>query len=89
MVRIHIALGRKSNIRPADLVGPIANEAGISGRTIGKIEMGNGFSLIEVPESSVDTVIEALTGAKIRGQRVSARRERSEAPRGKGATRGR
>jgi len=77
IVRIHIALGRKSNIRPADLVGAIANESGISGRTIGKIEMGNGFALVEVPESSVDTVIEALAGAKIRGQRVSARRERS------------
>ena len=49
MVRIHLALGRKSNIRPADLVGAIANEAGISGRDIGKIEMGNGFSLVEVP----------------------------------------
>jgi ATP-dependent RNA helicase DeaD len=77
MVRIHLALGRKSNIRPADLVGAIANEAGISGRDIGKIEMGNGFSLVEVPESSADTVIEALAGAKIRGQRVSARRERT------------
>jgi DbpA-like RNA binding protein len=54
----------------------IANESGISGRDIGKIEIGNGFSLVEVPESSVDTVIEALAGAKIRGKRVSARRER-------------
>ena len=49
MVRIHIALGRKSNIRPADLVGAIANESGISGRNIGKIEMGNGFSIVEIP----------------------------------------
>lgn len=77
MVRIHIALGRKSNIRPADLVGAIANEAGISGREIGKIEMAPGFALVEIPESSVDTVIEALADAKIRGQRVTARRERS------------
>jgi len=76
MARIHIALGRKSNIRPADIVGAIANESGISGKAIGKIELGNGFSIVEVPESSADTVIEALSGAKIRGQRVSARRER-------------
>jgi ATP-dependent RNA helicase DeaD len=76
MVRIHIALGRKSNIRPADLVGAIVNEAGISGREIGKIEMAPGFALVEIPESAVDAVIEALAGAKIRGKRVSARRER-------------
>ena len=44
---------------------------------IGKIEMAPGFALVEIPESSVDTVIEALADAKIRGQRVTARRERS------------
>jgi ATP-dependent RNA helicase DeaD len=77
MVRIHIALGRKSNIRPADLVGAIANESGISGRVIGKIEMGNGFSIVEIPESSADAVIDAMTVAKIRGKRVTVRRERT------------
>src|SRR5438477_720355 len=76
MVRLHIGLGRKSNIRPADLVGAIANESGMSGRDIGKIEMGNGFSVVEIPESSVDAVIDAMTDAKIRGKRVTVRRER-------------
>jgi len=75
-VRLHIGLGRKSNIRPADLVGAIANESGISGRDIGKIEMGNGFSIVEIPSSAVDTVIDAMTDAKIRGKRVTVRRER-------------
>ena len=76
MVRIHVGLGRKSGVRPADLVGAIANEAGISGRDIGNIEMGNGFSLVEIPEAAADAVVEALTGAKIRGQRVSVRLDR-------------
>jgi ATP-dependent RNA helicase DeaD len=77
MVRINIALGRNSGVRPADLVGAIANEAGISGREIGNIEMGNGFSLVEIPESVADKVVEALTGAKIRGKRVQVTRDRS------------
>jgi ATP-dependent RNA helicase DeaD len=76
MVRIRLALGRKTGVRPADLVGAIANEAGISGKDIGSIEMGNGFSLVEIPESAVDAVVEAMTGAKIRGQRVSVSRDR-------------
>src|SRR5687767_6845867 len=45
MVKVYIGLGRNTGVRPADLVGAIANEAGISGRDIGAIEMGNGFSL--------------------------------------------
>ena len=75
MVRIKIALGRKSGVRPADLVGAIANEAGISGKDIGNIEMGNGFSLVEIPETAVDAVVDAMTGAKIRGQRVTVSRD--------------
>jgi ATP-dependent RNA helicase DeaD len=78
MVRLHVGFGRKAGIRPADLVGAIANEAGISGSEIGSIEMANGFSLVEVPEPAADSIIEALTGAKIRGQRVSVRKERIE-----------
>jgi ATP-dependent RNA helicase DeaD len=38
--------------------------------------MGNGFSLVEIPEAAADAVVEALTGAKIRGQRVSVRLDR-------------
>ena len=78
MVRIRIALGRKSGVRPADLVGAIANEAGISGKDIGSIEMGNGFSLVEIPETAVDAVVEAMVGAKIRGQRVTVSRDSRE-----------
>ena len=77
MARIHVTHGRKSGVRPADLVGAIANEAGISGRDIGSIEMGNGFSLVEIPEAVADSVVEALTGAKIRGQRVTVKLERN------------
>jgi ATP-dependent RNA helicase DeaD len=76
MVRIRIGFGRMSGVRPADLVGAIANEAGISGKDIGNIEMRNGFSLVEIPETSTDAVIDALEGAKIRGQRVTVSRDR-------------
>ncbi len=82
MIRIHVGFGRKSGVRPADLVGAIANEAGISGRDIGNIEMGNGFSLVEVPDTMAESVVEALTGTKIRGQRVNVRLDRA-APKGK------
>ncbi|HEX6575111.1 MAG TPA: DEAD/DEAH box helicase [Gemmatimonadaceae bacterium] len=85
MVRIHLSLGRQSGIRPADLVGAIANEAGISGKDIGSIEMNNGFALVEIPERSVDTVVEAMSRAKVRGKRLAVRRDRqgSEKPMGR------
>ncbi len=90
MTRIYVGFGRKAGIRPADLVGAIANEAGISGRDIGSIEMANGFSLVEVPEASADAIVEALASTRIKGQNVNVRRERFDGKKkaGKGGPRG-
>ena len=78
MVRIYIGAGRKANMRPGDLVGAIANEAGIEGRQIGAIEIADRFSLVELPAELADPVIDALRNASIKGKRVSVRREREE-----------
>lgn len=73
MVRIYIAAGRRMGIRPADLVGAIANEAKVNPRGIGDIEIADGFSLIEMPAQDAPRVIEALRGATMRGRKVTVR----------------
>jgi ATP-dependent RNA helicase DeaD len=75
-VRIYIPLGRMSQIRPGDLVGAIANEAGVDSSLIGSIDITDKFSLVEVPDGEADGIIEALNKSTIRGKRVKARRER-------------
>jgi ATP-dependent RNA helicase DeaD len=74
--RIYVGAGRKFGIRPGDLVGAIANEAGINSRDIGAIEIADRFSLVEVPESVADQVIDALRSTTIKGKRVQVRRDR-------------
>jgi len=54
VTRVYIALGRKAGVRPGDLVGAIANEAGLDSRDIGAIEIADRFSLVEVPESATE-----------------------------------
>ena len=76
VTRVFIGLGRKAGVRPGDLVGAIANEAGVDAREIGAIDIADRFSLVEVPESAADAVIEALRATTIRGKRVLARRDR-------------
>lgn len=76
--KIYIGLGRSNGIRPADLVGAIANEARINSRSIGAIDITDKFSLVEVPTSKVDEIIGALRNATIRGKKVSARRDRGK-----------
>jgi ATP-dependent RNA helicase DeaD len=63
-------------MRPADLVGAIANEAGLDSRDIGAIDITDRFSLVEVPEDAAEEVIRALRGTTIRGKKVLARRDR-------------
>jgi ATP-dependent RNA helicase DeaD len=75
MARIYIGAGRKSNMRPADLVGAIVNEASIEARGIGAIEIADRFSLVELPEDRVDDVISALRATTIKGKRLTVRRD--------------
>ncbi len=77
-VNIFIGAGRLLGIRPADLLGAIANEANIPARAVGAIEIADRFSLVEVPADVAEDVIAALKHTTIRGQKVTVRRERYE-----------
>ena len=74
-MRIYVPLGRRAGVRPADLVGAIANEAKIDAREIGAIDIADSFSLVEVPERNADAIVTALKKTKLRGRPVNARRE--------------
>jgi ATP-dependent RNA helicase DeaD len=75
MARIYIGLGKRAGVRPQDLVGAIANEAGIAGALIGAIQITDRFSLVEVPEEVADQVVRALGKSNIRGKKVQVRRD--------------
>ena len=75
-VKLFIGAGRKAGIRPADLVGAITGEAGITSKSLGAIQIAENFSLIEVPEEIADDVVKAMKGASLRGQKVTIRRDR-------------
>ena len=76
VTRIYIGLGRKAGMRPGDLVGAIANVAGIDARAIGAVDIADRVSLVEVPDEAVDEIIGALRNTTIRGKRVVVRRDR-------------
>ncbi len=75
MVRVFVGAGRSAGLRPADLVGAIANEANISAREIGAIEIEERYSLVEVSDTIAEDAIRALRATSLRGQRVTVRRD--------------
>ena len=74
--RIFIGAGRQAGIRPADLIGAIANEARLPSRDLGIVQIADRFAIVEVPAASADDVIDAMRRASLRGQRVTVRRDR-------------
>ena len=68
-----IGAGRSLGVRPGDLVGAIANEAGVDGRDITILDIGDRHSIVEVPEDAAEYVIECLSDARIKGRKVTVR----------------
>lgn len=83
MVRFFINVGRNANLRPQELAKAIAENSGISLRQVGRINIYDRFSFVEVPEDVAPFVYEALRQSKINGTRVNMeparpRNQRSE-----------
>ncbi len=66
--RLFLRVGKRHGVRPADLVGAIANEAGLTGDEIGDIDLYDTFSFVEVPAAAAARVEAALNRSTIRGQ---------------------
>jgi len=71
---VHVDIGAKNGLRPGDLVGAIANEAGLSGSDIGPIKIQDHWAKVGVPESEVDNVLNAMKRTTIRGNKAKLRR---------------
>lgn len=70
-VRLFITLGRKDNITPGDIVRIMAEEAGMAGNMVGRINIYDKFSFVEVPRDWSSCVIGYLHQNTVRGRRIS------------------
>lgn len=88
-VRIFLSVGEKDGVTTRDLVGAATGEAGVQGSQVGKVEIRDTFSRMEVDGSVAGRVVKALNGITIRGRAVRADYDRGtgRAP-GKGPGRG-
>jgi len=71
MTRLFLNLGSKDRIRPNDIVGAIAGETGVPGRSIGGIDIYDNFSFVDVPSKDADQVINGMKNNTIKGKSVS------------------
>ncbi len=75
-VKIFVSAGKKDGVRPTDLVGLLCNTGGITKQSVGRVDIRETFTLVEVSEHEANRAIRALSGETIRGRRISARLDR-------------
>ncbi len=69
-----IAVGEVHGVRPNNIVGAIANEAGIESRYIGRIDIRDDHSLIDLPKGMPDDLLEHLKSVWVSGQKLRIQR---------------
>ncbi|MGA8880806.1 MAG: DEAD/DEAH box helicase, partial [Azonexus sp.] len=73
MVRYRIDVGRDHGVQVKDIVGAIANEAGIESRFIGRIGLYDESSTVELPAGMPREAENALKRTRVRGVPINLR----------------
>jgi ATP-dependent RNA helicase DeaD len=74
--KLFVTVGRKDKASAKDLVGALIKEAGLQKGQIGKIDVRDSFSLVDIAATAIEQAVQRLSGVTIRGRRVAARPDR-------------
>lgn len=66
MESFKIQVGHNDEVTPREIVGAIANEAGIEGRHIGQIKIRDSFSIVDLPAGMPTSTFETLRKTRVR-----------------------
>ena len=76
--RCRTALGTRDGIAAKNLLGAILNEGGLAREAIGRIQIREAFSLIELPEEGLDRLLAKLKDTRVAGKALKLRRYRED-----------
>ena len=74
MVTLCIDGGRKSKVRPGDILGALTKEAGFNGQHIGKFNIAELHAYVAVHHSIANKAYNYLQDGKIKGRKVKVRK---------------
>jgi ATP-dependent RNA helicase DeaD len=71
MERYRIEVGKIHNTKPGNIVGAMANEAGIDSEFIGKINIYDDYSTVDLPEGMPQNILRILKNVRVSGQKIN------------------
>ncbi len=74
--RVYVGIGKKDGATVNDLVAVLTKDVRLERAKIGRVELRDAFSLVELPAQDAERVASALNGTTIRRRRITARVDR-------------
>ena len=74
MASYRIEVGNNHDVRPGNIVGAIANEASIDSKNIGRIQINDNYSLVDLPSNMSKDALNDLKKAWVSGQQLKIAR---------------
>jgi ATP-dependent RNA helicase DeaD len=71
MDRFRVEVGHLHKVKPGNIVGAIANEADIDSKYIGRINIFDDYSLVDLPEGMPKELLNELKKVRVVGQRLN------------------
>ena len=71
MVRYRIEVGNRHKIKPGNIVGAIANEAGIDAEFIGKIKIYDEYSTVDLPDGIPQDIFRLFKNIRVSNQKIN------------------
>ncbi|MCK5668335.1 MAG: DEAD/DEAH box helicase, partial [Gammaproteobacteria bacterium] len=78
METYRIEVGHDHEVQPGNIVGAIANEAGLDSRNIGRIDIRDNYSFVDLPEGMPKDVFMDLKKTWVAGQKLNITRVKEE-----------
>ncbi|SEI48228.1 ATP-dependent RNA helicase DeaD [Allopseudospirillum japonicum] len=75
MESYRIEVGRSHGVQPSNIVGAIANEAGLASRFIGRVKIHADYSTVDLPKGMPSEVFQALKKVRICGHQTGVTRQ--------------
>ncbi len=81
METYRIDVGRTHQVQPGNIVGAIANEAGIGSESIGRIKIFDRFSTVDLPQGMPRGLLDSLQNVFVSGRKLRITRMNDSGPR--------
>ena len=73
MKRLWLNIGRMDRIQPRDIVGCILGETGLPAATVGRVQLFERHSLVDVSATFESQILESLNSAAVKGRKLKAK----------------